>query len=91
MVKEKMASLKQEASPSSLRGVTISPNTQTQTQSRAKRGNREIRSKQKDKTSEKDLNEIKIKYLPDKEFKLMTVKMLTKFRRMNTVRTSSKT
>lgn len=45
--------------------------------------------KKQDKTSEKDPSEIEISNLPDKEFKVMVIKMLTKTREewMNTVRT----
>ena len=34
--------------------------------------------KKQDKTSEKDPSEIEISNLPDKEFKVMVIKMLTK-------------
>ena len=37
--------------------------------------------KEQDKTSEKELNEIEISNLPDKEFKVMVIKMLTELRR----------
>ena len=37
--------------------------------------------KEQDKTTEIDLNEIKIIYLPHKEFKIMVLKMLPKIRR----------
>ena len=37
--------------------------------------------KKQDETSEKDLNEIKISDLPDEEFKIMVVNMLTEFGR----------
>ena len=48
--------------------------------------------KTQDKISEKDLSDMKISNLPDKEFKVIVIKMLTKLRRvwMNTVRTSEK-
>ena len=36
--------------------------------------------KEQDKTSEKELNKVKISNLPDKEFKVMITKMLTKLR-----------
>ena len=36
--------------------------------------------KKQDKTSEKDPSEIEISNLPDKEFKVMVIKMLTKTR-----------
>ena len=40
--------------------------------------------KEQDKTSEKDFNETKISNLPDKEFKITVIKILTVFgRRMN--------
>ncbi|VFV26099.1 Hypothetical predicted protein [Lynx pardinus] len=37
--------------------------------------------KEQDKTSEKELNETEISNRPDKEFKVMVIKMLTKLRR----------
>ena len=37
--------------------------------------------KEQDKTSEKDLNEMEISNPPDKEFKVMVIKMLTELRR----------
>ena len=39
--------------------------------------------KDQDKTSEKELNEMDIGNLPDKELKIMVIKMLIKFRRMD--------
>lgn len=44
------------------------------------------------KTSEKVLNEMEINNLPNKEFKIMVIKMLTELGRkmMNIVRTSAK-
>ena len=39
-----------------------------------------FQTKEHDKTEEKDLNEMKITNLPEKEFKVMIVKMLTKLR-----------
>ena len=37
--------------------------------------------KEQDKISEKDLNHTEIRYLPDKELKVMVIKMLTKLER----------
>ena len=37
--------------------------------------------KEQGKTSEKDLNEVEISDLPDKEFKIMVIKMLIELRR----------
>ena len=39
-----------------------------------------FQTKEHDKTEENDLNEMKISDLPEKEFKIMIVKMLTKLR-----------
>ena len=45
----------------------------------------------KKKTSGKDINEMEISNLPNKEFKVIVIKMLTILRkRMNTVRSSTK-
>ena len=41
--------------------------------------------KDQDKTSEKELNQMKISNLPDKEFKVIVIHMLTKLRRMDEV------
>ena len=42
-----------------------------------------LQTKEQDKTSEKELNEMEISNLPDKELKVMVIKMLTKcMRRM---------
>ena len=48
--------------------------------------------KEQDKSAEKDLKEMEISNLPDKEFKVMVVKMLTSLGEewMNTVGTSAK-
>lgn len=48
-----------------------------------------FQTKEHDKTEEKDLNEMKITNLPEKEFKVMIVKMLKELwrRMMNAVRT----
>ena len=40
-----------------------------------------FQSKEQDKTSEKELNKTEISNPPDKELKVMVIKMLTKFRR----------
>ena len=37
--------------------------------------------KEQDKTPEEQLNEVEIENLPDKEFKVMTVKMIKELRR----------
>ena len=37
--------------------------------------------KEQDKTSEKELNEVEISNLPDKEFKVTIIKMFTELRR----------
>ena len=39
--------------------------------------------KEQDKTSEKDLNEMEISNLPNKEFKVMVIKILPKFGRIH--------
>jgi len=51
-----------------------------------------LQTKERDKTSGKDLNDMKISNLPDKEFKVVVIKMLSKLRKRmgNTVRTSTK-
>lgn len=51
-----------------------------------------FQTKEHDKTEEKDLNEMKINNLPEKEFKVMIVKMLRELwrRMMNAVRTLTK-
>ena len=47
--------------------------------------------KEQNKTSGKNLNEMEISNLPDKEFKVIIIMMLTElWKRMNTVRTSTK-
>lgn len=40
-----------------------------------------FQSKEQGKSPEKDLNEMEVSSLPDKEFELMVIKMLTDFRR----------
>ena len=40
-----------------------------------------LQTKEQDKTLEKILTETEISDLPDKEFKIMVIKMLTKFKR----------
>ena len=48
-----------------------------------------FQSKEHDRTLEEELKEIEVNNLPDKEFTIMLIKMLTKLRRiMDTVRTS---
>ena len=39
--------------------------------------------KEQDKTSEKELNEVEISNLPNEEFKIMIIKMLTKHGRID--------
>ena len=80
--------LLQKASPSRLGEVAVSSNTKKQTQ-RVKQ-NEETEKyvpNKKDKTSgekKKNLNETKISNFPDKEFKVMVIKMLTSLgRRMD--------
>ena len=40
-----------------------------------------FQSKEQDKTSEEELNEMEISNLPDKELKVMVIKILTELRR----------
>ena len=40
-----------------------------------------FQTKKQDKTSEKELNEMEISHLPNKQFKVMILKMLTELRR----------
>ena len=40
-----------------------------------------FQKKEQDKTSEKELNKTKISNLPDKEFKVMVIKILTELRK----------
>ena len=42
-----------------------------------------FQTKGEKKNSEKDLNKVKISNLPDKEFKIMIIKMVTDLRRMD--------
>lgn len=50
-----------------------------------------FKTKEQDNPLNKNLNEMKISNLPDKEFKVMVITMLTKLgRRMNTERTTTK-
>ena len=50
-----------------------------------------FQSKEHDRTLEEELKEIEVNNLPDKEFTIMLIKMLTKLRRiMDTVRASGR-
>lgn len=74
--------LRQKALPSILGEEAVLANTNEQTRRQAKwRDSNRLQTKVQDKTSEKDLYETKISHLPDKEFKLMVLKMVTKLRR----------
>ena len=39
--------------------------------------------KKQDKTPREEINKVEIIYLPNKEFKVMIIKMITEFRRMD--------
>ena len=58
--------------------------TQVQEAQRVKRNEKHrnmFKTKEQDKNPEKDLNEMEISDLPDKELKIMVIKMHTKVRR----------
>lgn len=57
----------------------LMPGTNKECQEKGR--NRGIFSKQKKKTPETDLNEMKISDLPDKQFKIMLLRMFPKVRR----------
>lgn len=73
-----------EATPSRLGEVAGFSNAQKPTQTVKDNKETGICFKWKKKNSEKDLNEIEISDLPDKEFKILVIKILTELgRRMN--------
>ena len=47
-----------------------------------------LQMKEQDKISSKDLNEMEVSNLPDKEFKVMAIKVVTKLGKLNVHRIS---
>lgn len=82
---------KQGRNPSRLKKVAVSTNTKTKqkTQAQVQRvqvseeTEKYVPNEEQDKTSGKDLNDTEMCNLPDKEFQVIVIKMVTELRRMD--------